>query len=114
MFFNRKERFQHVLLTGTMALVFLFILFSRMDLGMSVCLCHKAAVDQPRFFIRPPDPHLRIRGDHSPLDHPSGAGEHPAHLPVRDGRRNRFRILYRGGDGADIPCQILGLQQQSL
>ena len=40
-----QRRFPHVLLTGTMALIFLFILLSRLGMGMPIRLRHKAAVD---------------------------------------------------------------------
>ncbi len=94
-----------------MAFLFLLLLFSGMGLGDMLCLCIEGKVGQQGIYGRAVSPDLWFRCDCRTDFYAAVSNECGLGVSCGNDECDTVRIFYRRGDGEDVSCAVLGLQQ---
>ena len=93
-----------------MGIIFLLLLFDRLDLGVLLCVCVKKRMGQPGISAWTGTPDLWKRGAHRSIVHDFCTGSDRSDLSFRDGGSHTSGICDRGLYGTAVPGALLGLQ----
>lgn len=99
---------------STWLFFFYFYCFFRLGLGDLLCLCIEGKVGQQRVYERTISADLwfwrgRRTDFYTAISNECGAG-----VSSGDDECDTARVLYRRGDGEDVSCAVLGLQQPAV
>jgi len=82
-----------------------------MGLGKLLCIGQETPVGEPRFPAWTNAADLWLRCARNPDQHDRSKRESVVDFSLRNARRDSAGIYNGRGNGKDVPCQILGLQQ---
>lgn len=94
-----------------MASVFLLLLFSGLAVGDMLCVCVKGKMGKQGVYEGTVSSDIWLRGNRRFNFYAALSDECRACVCRGNDKRYIIGIFYRSGNGKDVPCQVLGLQQ---